>query len=126
MLDEIAAENLKFWPIISQGGTYTYNAVKVIAYYLRPFVKTNKLKKHGPFLWMGLNCLKATESLQRGTLLFITDYNINLEYKIDDTQSFPWVLKEQTPLISNGEYVLNDVKISVYKYTHGWDNFQCH
>ena len=45
MLDEIAAGNLKFWPIISQGGTYTYNAVKVIAYYLRPFVKTNKLKK---------------------------------------------------------------------------------
>ena len=35
-LDEINIENLKFRPIISQIGTYTYNAAKVIAEYLKP------------------------------------------------------------------------------------------
>ena len=35
-LDEINIDNLKFRPIISQIGTYTYNAVKVIAEYLKP------------------------------------------------------------------------------------------
>ena len=35
-LDEIKVDNLKFRPIISQIGTYTYNATKVIAEYLKP------------------------------------------------------------------------------------------
>ena len=35
-LDEINVDNLKFRPIISQIGTYTYNAAKVIAEYLKP------------------------------------------------------------------------------------------
>ena len=35
-LDEINIDNLKFRPIISQIGTYTYNAAKVIAEYLKP------------------------------------------------------------------------------------------
>ena len=34
-LDEMTVENLKFRPIISQLGTYTYNAAKVIANYLK-------------------------------------------------------------------------------------------
>ena len=29
-------------------------------------------KLYGPFLWMGLNCLKATELLGGGSLLFTT------------------------------------------------------
>ena len=29
-----------------------------------------KEKLYGPFLWMGFNCLKATEPLRGGTLLF--------------------------------------------------------
>ena len=34
-------------------------------------VKTlNKL--YGPFLWMGFNCVKATETLRRDSLLFTT------------------------------------------------------
>ena len=35
-LDDINVDNLKFWPIIFQIGTYTYNAAKVIAEYLKP------------------------------------------------------------------------------------------
>ena len=31
-----------------------------------------KKKLYGPFLWMGFNCLKATEPLGRGTFLFTT------------------------------------------------------
>ena len=34
-LDEIIVDNLKFRPIISQIGTYTNNAAKVIAEYLK-------------------------------------------------------------------------------------------
>ena len=35
-LDEITVENLKFRPIISLVGTYTYNAAKFTANYLKP------------------------------------------------------------------------------------------
>ena len=35
-LDDINVDNLKFRPIISQIGTYTYNSAKVIAEYLKP------------------------------------------------------------------------------------------
>ena len=71
-LDEITVENLIFRPIISQVGTYTYNAAKVIANYLKPLCQN--------------------------------------EYKIDDTQSFPSVLKQQTPLSLDEEYVSYDVE----------------
>ena len=40
-----------------------------------PVSKTSLLyikKLYGPFLWMGFNCLKATEPLQGGKLLFTT------------------------------------------------------
>ena len=65
-------EKLKFRPIISQVGTYTYNAAKVIADYLKPLCQN--------------------------------------EYKINDTQSFPSMLKDQTPLNPNEEYVSHDVE----------------
>ena len=71
-LDEIAIEKLKFRPIISQVGTYTYNGAKVIADYLKPLCQN--------------------------------------EYKINDTQSFPSMLKDQTPLNPNEEYVSYDVE----------------
>ena len=70
--DEITVENLKFRPIISQVGTYTYNAAKVIANYLKPLCQN--------------------------------------DYKIDDTQSFPSMLKQQTPLSLDEEYVSYDVE----------------
>ena len=35
-LDDINVDNIKFRPILSQIGTYTYNAGKVIAEYLKP------------------------------------------------------------------------------------------
>ena len=35
-LDKINVDNLNFRPIISQIGTYAYNAAKVIAEYLKP------------------------------------------------------------------------------------------
>ena len=71
-LDEITIEKLKFRPIISQVGTYTYNAAKVIADYLKPLCQN--------------------------------------EYKINDTQSFPSMLKDQEPLNPNEEYVSYDVE----------------
>ena len=71
LLDEITIEKLKFRPAISQVGTYTYNAAKVIADYLKPLCQN--------------------------------------EYKINDTQSFPSMLKDQTPLNPNEEYVSYDV-----------------
>ena len=70
--DEITIEKLKFRPIISQVGTYTYNAAKVIADYLKPLCQN--------------------------------------EYKINDTQSFPSMLKDQEPLNPNEEYVSYDVE----------------
>ena len=69
--DKITIEKLKFQPIISQVGTYTYNAAKVIANYLKTLCEN--------------------------------------EYNINDTQSFPSLLKDQTPLNPNEEYVLYDV-----------------
>ena len=41
--DEITVENLKFRPIISQVGKYTYNAAHFIANYLKPLYQ-NKYK----------------------------------------------------------------------------------
>ena len=76
-LDEITIEKLKFRPIISQVGTYTYNAAKVIANYLKPLCQN--------------------------------------EYKINDTQSFPSMLKDQEPLNPNEEYVSYDVE-SLFTY----------
>ena len=35
---------------------------------------TNLKKLYGPFLWMGFNCLKATEPIRGGSLLFITKF----------------------------------------------------
>ena len=71
-VDEIAIEKLKFRPIISQGGTCSYNAAKVIADYLKPLYQN--------------------------------------EYKINDIQFFPFMLKDQTPLNPNEEYLLYDVE----------------
>ena len=72
LLDEITIEKLKFRPIISQIGTYTYNAAKVIADYLKPLCQN--------------------------------------ECKINDTESFPSMMKDQTPLNPNDEYVSYDVE----------------
>ena len=71
-LDEIRIEKLKFRPIISQVRTYTYNAAKVIADYLKSLCQN--------------------------------------EYKINDTKSFPSMLKDQEPLNPNEEYVSYDVE----------------
>ena len=71
-LDEITIEKLKFRPIISQVGTYAYNAAKVIADYLKPLCQN--------------------------------------EFKINDLQSFSSMLKDQTPLNPNEEYVSYDVE----------------
>ena len=35
---------------------------------------SKKIKFYGPFLWTGLNCIKATEPLRGGSLLFITKF----------------------------------------------------
>ena len=70
--DETTVENLKFQPIISEVGTYRYNAVKVIANYLKSLCQN--------------------------------------EYKTDNTQSFPSMLKQKTPLSLDEEYVSYDVE----------------
>ena len=70
-LDDITVDNLKFRPIISQIGTYTYNASRVISQYLKPLCEN--------------------------------------EYKINDTQTFASMIKNQAPLSSDEEYVSYDV-----------------
>ena len=40
-IDHITLENLKFRPIITQSGTYTYNVAQVIAGYLKPLCSDN-------------------------------------------------------------------------------------
>ena len=40
-IEDITLENLKFRPIIAQSSTYTYNAVQVIADYLKPLCSDN-------------------------------------------------------------------------------------
>ena len=60
LLDKVTVENLKYQPIVSQVGTYTYNAAQVIANYLKPLCQN--------------------------------------KYKITDTQSFLFMLREQSPL----------------------------
>ena len=41
-LVDISEANQKFWPIIDQTGTFTYNAEKVISDYLRPLLYKNE------------------------------------------------------------------------------------
>ena len=64
---------LKFGPIISQVGTHTYNAAKVIGNYLKPLVEEN-------------------------------------EYIIKNTQDFAEIIKNQSPLNEEEEYVSYDVE----------------
>ena len=70
-LDNITVDDLKFHPIISQIGTYTYNASRVISWYLKPLCED--------------------------------------EYKISDTQTFASMIKNQTPLCPDEEYVSYNV-----------------
>ena len=68
---DITVDNLQFRPIISQIGTYTYNALSVISQYLKPLCEN--------------------------------------EYKISDTQRLASMIKNQTPLSSDEEYVSYDM-----------------
>ena len=70
-LDDITVDNLKFSPITSQIGTYTYNASRVISQYLKPLSEN--------------------------------------EYKINNTQTLASMIKNQTPVSSDEEYVSYDV-----------------
>ena len=70
-LDDITVDNLKFRPITSQIGTYTYNASRVISQYLKPLSEN--------------------------------------EYKINDTQTFASMIKNQTYLSPDEEYFSYDV-----------------
>ena len=70
-LDNITVDNLNFRSIISQIGTYTYNASSVMSQYLKPLCEN--------------------------------------EYKINDTQTFASMIKNQAPLSSDKEYVSYDV-----------------
>ena len=71
LLDDITVDNLKLRPIISQMGTYTYNASRVISQYLKPLCEN--------------------------------------KYKINDIQTFASMIKNQTLLSSDEEYVSYDV-----------------
>ena len=71
LLDDITVDNLNFGPIISQIGTYTPNASRVISQYLKPLCEN--------------------------------------EYKINDTQTFASMIKNQAPLSSDEKYVSYNV-----------------
>ena len=75
-LDDITVDNLKLRPIISQIGTYTYNASRVISQYLKPLCEN--------------------------------------EYKINDTQTFASMIKNQIPLSSDEEYVYGHMMWTLY------------
>ena len=53
----------------------------IYCYFIYLFFYLKKKKLYAPFLWMGFNCLKATEPLRGGTLLFTT--------KLPSILSFP-------------------------------------
>ena len=62
-LDEITIEKLKFRPIISQVGTYTYNAAKVIADYLKPLCQNEyKINDTQSFPSIHVERSRTTES----------------------------------------------------------------
>ena len=63
-------------------------------------------KRYVPFLWMGFNCLKATELLWGGSLLFTTMFPEFLRMMKDWTGSHPVVLNTGTlPLSQNDRLV---------------------
>ena len=54
---------------------FTVTTTKILVLYLQTeeeWVTTQLKKLYGPFLWMGFNCIKATESLRGSNLLFTT------------------------------------------------------
>ena len=55
--------------IHSLGLFFSVGFITVLICFVLFFLK----KLYGPFLWMGLNCLKATETLRGGILLFTID-----------------------------------------------------
>ena len=61
LLNKITIEKLKFGPIISQVGTYTYNAAKVVADYLKPLCQ-NKYKINDTILSIHVERSNTTES----------------------------------------------------------------
>ena len=66
------------------------------------FLKKEKL--YGPFLWMGFNCLKATEPLRGGTLLFTI--------KLPSILSFP---KKSLPTIFQFSRIDNKFRCDVLR-----------
>ena len=55
---------------------FVKTSTRIVKYDSR-VVKLNPVFKkmlYSPFLWMGFNCLKATEPLHGGSLLFITKF----------------------------------------------------
>ena len=50
----------------------TKDLIKKIVYVASELHKEKIPTKNGPFLWIGLNCLKAIEPLSQGSLLLTT------------------------------------------------------
>ena len=85
LLVQIHSSDLFFWV-----------GFNVLLFTVLIFFKKEKL--YGPFLWMGFNCLKATEPLRGGTLLFTT--------KLPSILCFP---KKLLPVIFQFWYVLHNL-----------------
>ena len=71
-LDDINVENLKFRPIISQIGTYTYDAPKLTAEYLKPLCSN----------WYKISDIQKFASLIKDIYLFINDIYLHLLLKV--------------------------------------------
>ena len=67
-----------------------WNSIKIIVF-------AGLLKLYDPFLWMGFNCLKATEPLRGDSLLFTTKFPaIPGTHLIDLGRMKDWVDLEDT------------------------------
>ena len=92
-VDEVNVDNLKFRPIIDQTGTYTYNAAKIIADYLKPLCSNEyNIKDTQSFA----NMLKAQDPLRDDE-----------EYVSYDVES----LFTNIPLEETIEYILHQIYV---------------
>ena len=76
------------------------------------FQRQKYLKLYGPFLWMGFNCLKATQPLWGDSLLFTTKVSKNPWYLLDQSRKdermrWPW----SHPVVLN-----SCIKLVITKY----------
>ena len=101
---DITVDNLKFCPIIAQSGTYTYNAVQVIANIAD--ITVDNLKFCPIIAQSGTYTYNAVQVIAN----YLKPLCSNNDYIIRNTQGFAKIIREQDPLKFNEQYVSYDVE----------------